>query len=95
MPEKAYQYDVEFETKGPRKLFTKAFLQFLAENLPEENVVFDGKKIAFSPRPLTINEELVAKVSVIHPETHRTWDYTVTIKPTDNDAIPIKEMLTE
>lgn len=94
MPQSVYQYDVEIETKGPRKLYTKAFMQFLEENLPTENVVYDGRKIAFSSRLLKINGELVAEVSVIHPETHRTWDYTVKIQPADNNAIPIRELLT-
>lgn len=95
MPKTVYQYDVEIESKGPRKFNTRVFMQFLAENFPAENVSFDGRKIAFSPRPLNINGELVAVVPLIHPETNRTWEYTVKIQPADNNAIPIRALITK
>lgn len=90
MVEFAYMYDVEITSKGPKKLHTRAFRQFLPPD-----VVYDGKKIAYSPRELKMSGELVGEVSVIHPETKKNWDYTLVIKPAETEPIPIRAILTK
>lgn len=88
-----YHYDVEIVGRGPRKLYTRAFLKFKEKYFPEEKPAFDGKKSAYSRRQLKItNGEFVGNVTVIHPELRKEFDYTLTIKPTQNMLISIKQL---
>lgn len=93
MPEFAFMYDVEITSKGPKKLYTRAFKLFVQKYLKMQNLPFDGKKIAYSPRELNIGGELVGEVSVMNPETRVNWDYVVVIKPADNEPIQIRAVL--
>lgn len=92
-----YKYDVEIvakkEAKGPRKLFTSAFIQFNRQYFPQDHLPYDGKKIAFANRELPIDGEQSGDVIVRHPDTGKNCAYTITIKPVSTDtgfAIAVK-----
>lgn len=94
--ENVYKYDVEVEiNKGPKKLNLAAFLKFCAEFLPNERgISYDWKKIAVTARPLKIEGELAGEVQIIHPNTGKTVDCKVTIKPAaDGAMVPIRREL--
>lgn len=90
-----YKYDVEIETKGPRKLYLAAFLKFREQFLPNQpGIAYDWKKIAVAN--FELDHELTGDVEVRHPQTCKIWDYKVTLKPAKQGAlVPIKESLTK
>lgn len=96
--ESVYKYDVEITIeRGPRTKFNlAAFIEFCRIYLPNERgISYDWRQIALTARPLNIKgEELSGEVRITHPNTGKSLDYRVTIRPAaDGAMVPIKNAL--